>query len=89
MANSKSSKKRAIQSEKRRAHNASLRSRLRTFIKKVRYAVQAGDKTLAQTAFKEAVPVIDRTASKGIITKDTAARCKSRLNARVKNLVKA
>ena len=87
MANTKSAKKRAIQSEKRREHNVSLRSKMRTFIKKVRLALDAGDKTLAQTTFKAAVPMIDRMASKGLIHKATAARYKSRLNARVKKLV--
>ncbi len=89
MANSKSSQKRARQNDKRRAHNASLRSKLRTFIKKVRYAVQAGNKEEAQTAFKKAVPVIDKMAGKGIIHKGTADRYKSRLNASVKKLINA
>lgn len=86
MANSPQAKKRAIQSEKARQHNASLRSMTRTYIKKVLAAVDAGDSAAAQTAFAEAAPVIDRLASKGIIHKNKAARHKSRLSKKVKAL---
>lgn len=86
MANTPQSRKRAKQAVKRRIHNMSLRSKLRTFIKKVRNAISEGNKELAQTSFKEAVPVIDRMAGKGLIHKNTAARYKSRLNAQIKAL---
>lgn len=86
MANIKSAKKRAVQAEKHRAHNASARSRLRTFVKKVILAVEAGNLELAQAAFREAVPVIDSSVNKGLIHKNKADRSKSRLNARVKAL---
>lgn len=89
MANIASAKKRAKQDEKRRAHNKTLRSALRTSMKKVVLAVEAGNLQGAQEAFKEAVPVIDRMASKRIIHKGAAARYKSRLNARVKKLALA
>lgn len=89
MANIKSAKKRARQDEKRRQHNASLRSMVRTYIKKVIKAVATGDASAAAEAFKAAVPVIDRIADKGIIHKNKAARHKSRLNAQVKALVLA
>ncbi len=89
MANIASAKKRAKQSEKHRTHNISLRSKLRTFIKKVILATEAGTLAPAQEAFKSAVPVIDKMAHKGIIHKNTAARYKSRLNARVKKLFMA
>jgi small subunit ribosomal protein S20 len=89
VANTPSARKRAKQSEKRRQHNASLRSTMRTFIKKVISATSAGNKEDAQTALKAAVPVIDKMATKGVIHKATAARYKSRLNARVKKLVTA
>ncbi len=87
MANSPQAKKRARQAEKARMKNASQRSMVRTYIKKV--VAAANDKNLeqAQQSFKEAVPVIDRMADKGIIHKNKAARLKSRLNARVKALV--
>lgn len=86
MANSPQAKKRARQAEKRRNHNASLRSLVRTVIKKVDAAVSAGDAEAAKSAYDSAVPVIDRMADKGIIHKNKAARHKSRLNAQVKAL---
>ena len=86
MANSAQAKKRARQAEKRRQHNASLRSRMRTAIKKVVYAIDAGEKDSASEAYKNAVPVIDSMAGKKIITANKAARHKSRLNARIRAL---
>jgi small subunit ribosomal protein S20 len=86
MANSPQARKRARQAEKRRVRNAGQRSRMRTFIKKVIAAVEAGDKEQAQAAFKTAVPVIDSAVSKGLIHKNNAARKKSRLNAKVRAL---
>ena len=67
MANTPQAKKRARQEKKRRAHNASLRSLVRTVIKKVLTAVSSGDQAAAKTAYESAVPVIDRVADKGII----------------------
>ena len=84
MANTPSAKKRAKQAEKRRSHNASLRSMVRTYIKNVVKALDAKDLAKAQTAYTAAVPVIDRMADKGIIHKNKAARHKSRLSAAVK-----
>ena len=70
MANIKSAKKRAVQSEKARKHNASRRSMMRTFIKKVYAAIEAGDKAAAaQKAFNEMQPIVDRQAAKGLIHK--------------------
>lgn len=86
MANSPQAKKRARQADKRRNHNASLRSLVRTVIKKVNAAIEAGDAETAKAAYAAAVPVIDRMADKGIIHKNKAARHKSRLNAHVKGL---
>lgn len=86
MANIASARKRARQAEKRRQHNVVLRSRMRTSVKKVLKAIAAGDKSAAQEAFKEAVPLIDSTANKGMIHKNKAARHKSRINARIKAL---
>jgi small subunit ribosomal protein S20 len=59
---------------------------MRTKIKDVIKACDAGDKAAAQTAFKDAVPVIDSMVNKGIVNKNKAARHKSRLNKRVKAL---
>ncbi len=86
MANIKQARKRARQAEKTRKHNMGLRSLMRTKIKKVVNACDAGDKDAAAAAYKEAVPVIDSMINKGIVTKNKAARHKSRLNARVKAL---
>lgn len=86
MANIKSAKKRARQSEKHRQHNASLRSMVRTYIKKVYAAIEANDKKLAEECFTAAQPVIDRMADKGLIHKNKAARHKSRLTAHIKKM---
>ena len=86
MANIKSAKKRALQSEKRRQHNASRRSMTRTSLKKILVAIASGDKAAAQTAYSAAVPLIDRMATKGLIHKNKAARHKSRLAAQIKAL---
>jgi small subunit ribosomal protein S20 len=84
MANSPQAKKRARQAEKNRVRNAGQRSNLRTFIKKVLAAVNEGDKTKAEAAFKVAGSVIDSAVTKGIIHKNKAARGKSRLSAKIK-----
>jgi len=86
LANIQSAKKRARQAEKRRRHNAGLRSMVRTYIKKVILAIDAGNKENAQKAYQEAVPVIDRMVSKGIIHKNKAARHKSRLSDHIKEM---
>ena len=86
VANIKSARKRARQAEKTRKHNMGLRSMMRTKIKKVVVACDAGDKDAAVAAYKDAVPVIDSMINKGIVTKNKAARHKSRLNTRVKAL---
>ncbi len=89
MANSPQAKKRARQAEDNRKRNASQRSNLRTFVKKVLVAIKAGDKTQAVAAYKVAESVLDSAVTKGIIHKNKAARGKSRLNLKVKNLVLA
>ena len=86
MANIQSAKKRARQAEKRRQHNMGLRSRMRTFMKRVLKAVGSGDKKAAQQSYKEAVPVIDAMANKGIIHRNKAARHKSKLNDRIRGM---
>lgn len=84
MANIKSAKKRAVQSEKRRKHNASRRSMTRTFIKKVYAAISSGDKAAAENAFSKMQPIVDRMASKGLIHKNKAARHKANLIAQIR-----
>ncbi len=86
MANSKQAKKRAVQSEKRRQHNASRRSMMRTLLKKVSAAIEAGDKETATTELAVVTPILDRYATRGLIHKNKAARSKSRLNAAIKAL---
>jgi small subunit ribosomal protein S20 len=86
LANSPQARKRARQNDKRRAQNASLRSLVRTKIKRVLAAIKSGDVDASQTALKDAMPIIDRMVNKGIIAKNKAARHKSRLNAKVKAL---
>lgn len=86
MANTRQAKKRARQNDQARAHNASLRSMARTYIKKVVKAIQTGDAVAAKAAYDAAVPVIDRIADKGIFHKNKAARHKSRLNGQIKAL---
>lgn len=86
MANIKSAKKRAKQSEKRRLQNMGLRSKMRTHIKNVLKAVEKGDKEAAVASYVAAAPVIDSMINKGIVNKNKAARHKSRLNKMVKAL---
>jgi small subunit ribosomal protein S20 len=84
VANIESAKKRARQAEKRRLHNVALTSRMRTAVKSVLKAIQAGDKAVAAAQFKAAVPEIDKAASKGLIRRNRASQFKSRLNARLR-----
>ena len=89
MANTAQARKRARQSVKVNAHNAALRSTLRTAIKKIIKAVEAGDKAAAAASYQENITVIDRIADKKIIHKNKAARHKSRLSAAIKAMTGA
>lgn len=84
MANSLQARKRARQAVARNNHNASMRSMMRTTIKRVRQAIEAGDKAAANASFIKASSAIDRVADKNIIHKNKAARHKSRLAAAIK-----
>ncbi|MDO4776731.1 MAG: 30S ribosomal protein S20 [Cardiobacteriaceae bacterium] len=84
MANSVQAKKRIKQAEKARALNASQRSSMRTYVKNVLKAIANGDKEAAQSAYVKASSVLDRSARKGLIHKNKAARLKSRINAKVR-----
>ena len=86
MANSAQARKRARQAEKHRQLNAGARSEMRTELKKVIAAIDAGDKAAAEGALKSAAPMLDRLAGKGLIHKNKAARHKSRLNAKIRAL---
>lgn len=57
---------------------------MRTRVKQVFAAIEAGDKTNAESAFKEAVPVLDHMARKGLIHKNKAARYKTRFNSQIR-----
>jgi len=84
MANTPQSKKRARQSETRYAINKARRSRIRTFIRKVEEAIAGGKHEDAVAALKAAEPEIARSAQKGIVHANVAARKVSRLNHRIK-----
>lgn len=86
MANTQNAKKRVRQNERRTAVNTARVGRIRTFIKKVEAAIEAGDKTVAQDAFKAAMPIVHGGINKGVIHRNTAARKLSRLSARIKAL---
>jgi small subunit ribosomal protein S20 len=86
LANTKSAEKAARQAEQHRERNVALRSRMRTAVRKVTDALDGKDKAAAQAAYKTAVPVIDALVSKGIVHRNKAARHKSRLAARLKQL---
>ncbi len=86
MANSNQARKRARQAEKHRIHNASIRSMMRTHLKKVVSAIDGGDRSAAEAAFKAVVPVLDSVAHKGLIHRNKAARHKQRLNAHIKSM---
>lgn len=86
MANTASARKRARQAQRRRAHNASRRSLLRTYVKKVVQAIESKDKKTAETALQTATPIIDRMANKGIIHRNKAARHKHRLSLAIQKL---
>ena len=86
MANIKSAKKRIRVIETKTLRNKMIKSRLKTLVKKVESAVNAGDKTAAAEALKEATVAIDQAASKGILHKNTAARKVSKLTKAVNSV---
>ena len=86
MANHKSALKRIRQTPRRTERNRAVISRMRTFIKNARLAIENGDKAKAQEAFKAAESEIAISARKGVIHRSQAARRISRLSAQVKAL---
>lgn len=86
MANTKSAKKRVLQSEKHRRHNVSRRSMIRTYIKRVQAAIDSDDKNTAMQAFTTVQSVLDKQARKGLIHKNKAARNKANLAMRISNM---
>ena len=79
MANNKQSKKRILINETKRLRNRPYRSAARTYVKKAEVAIRSGDQSAAATAVGDALSMLDRVASKGIIHQNNAARRKSRL----------
>ncbi|MCO6440687.1 MAG: 30S ribosomal protein S20 [Nitrococcus mobilis] len=86
MANTPTAKKRTRQAARRRQANQAQRSMMRTAVKKVLRALDSGDQEKAGEAYRQAVPLVDRMASKGLIHKNKAARQKSRLNKHIRAL---
>jgi small subunit ribosomal protein S20 len=83
MANTPQAKKRIRRNEKRETTNMNRKSRIRSFIKKVETACEAGDKKAASEALQAAQPELYRGVAKGVFHKNTAARKYSRLTKRV------
>jgi small subunit ribosomal protein S20 len=86
LANTPSAKKRARQAEQRRQRNAGSRSMMRTYIKATVAAIASTDKSAAEAAYKKVVPILDSSVGSGLISKNKAARHKSRMNAQIKAL---
>jgi small subunit ribosomal protein S20 len=88
MPNHKSSEKRVRQSEKRRVINRSHRTKVRTYIKKLRSALESGKSEDIQSVLPEAISVIDKSVQKGVLHKNAAARYKSRLTVQANQIGK-
>jgi len=88
MPNHKSAEKRVRQSEKRRVINRGHRSKVRTYIKKLRAALDSGKGEDVQNVLPEVISVIDKSVQKGVMHKNAAARYKSRLTVRANQAAK-
>ncbi len=86
MANIKSAKKRVLVIETKTARNKAIKSRVKTFVKKVDAAVLAGDKEVATVALKDAISELNKAASKGVYHKNTVSRKVSRLTKAVNEI---
>ncbi|MDT7509429.1 30S ribosomal protein S20 [Bifidobacterium sp. H1HS16N] len=86
MANIKSQKKRVITNEKAHLRNKEVKSAIKTSVRSVRKAVDAGDKEAAQAAFQVAARRLDKAAGKGVIHRNQAANRKSGLASAVNAL---
>lgn len=89
MANHVSALKRARQTEKKTAVNRANTSQMRSALRKLRTALTSGDQAAAESQYRQAASVLDKSAKKGVIHKNTASRYKSRLAARVKKVAAA
>jgi small subunit ribosomal protein S20 len=88
MANTKSARKATRKIARRTIVNKARRSVLRNSVRKIEEAIASGDRTAALAAFKEAEPVIMRSAQRGVVHKNTASRKVSRLTHRIAKLAK-
>ena len=88
MPNHKSAEKRVRQSEKRRAINRGHRTKVRTYIKKLRTALDSGEKAQIDQIMPEALSVIDKSVQKGVLHANAAARYKSRLTVKANQIGK-
>ena len=86
MANIKSAKKRVLVAARNAERNKAIRSRVKTFVKKVYAAVDAGDKAAAQEALKAAEVELNRATSKGVYHKNTTSRKISRMTIMVNKM---
>lgn len=86
MANIKSAKKRILVIETKTERNKAIKSKVKTYIKKVYAAIEANDKEAAAAALKEATSEISKATSKGLYHKNTASRKISRLNKAVNEM---
>ena len=86
MANIKSAKQRVLVIETKTARNKAIKSRVKTFVKKVDAAVLAGDKEAATVALKDAISELNKAASKGVYHKNTVSRKVSRLTKAVNEI---
>ena len=86
MANSRSAKKRIRQTERRSDRNRARRSFVRTYIRKVEEAIASGDKSVAEEAFKAAMPVLQRGAQRGAFHRNTTGRKLSGLSRRINSM---
>ena len=86
MANIKSAKKRILVNETKAARNKAIKSRVKTYVKKVEAACAANDAEAAKAALKEAVAEINKAGSKGVYHKNTCARKVARLSKAVNNI---
>jgi small subunit ribosomal protein S20 len=84
MANHFSALKRARQTTKRSATNRANTSQLRSALREIRETIAKGDKAAAETSYRATVSALDKAIQKGVLHKNTAARYKSRLSARVR-----
>ena len=86
MANIKSAKKRIKVTAKKALRNRSVKSAMKTNLKKFYAVVESGDKAVATEAYKEAVKKIDKAVGKSIIAKNTSNRKKSKLTIKLNKM---